>query len=304
MKTVEAGKRITLTNVLFATDFSPNSDLALPYAAAISRHYGAKLYGAHVVRSEDYFFTTPDLWPAHLEQEQQLQSEVVQRMERNFGDVPHTPLFGVGDIWSVISRFIGEYSIDLLVVGTHGRTGVRKVLAGSVAETIFRQSPCPVLSVGPNVSRKEEGQVHFRRILFATNFSQESLAALPYALSFAEEEQSELVLLHVVEQPAAGVANAGAVKAALVEKLEALVPTDAEPWCGVACAVEFGHEFARPAERIVDVARQREADLMVLGAHATDSAISSVTHLFHSTVQHVLAHASCPVLTVRSSLSV
>ncbi len=301
MNTVEAGKRITPSNVLFATDFSPNSDLALPYAAAIASHYAAKLYGAHVVSSEDYSFTAPDLWPAYVEQEQQLQREVVQRMDRHFGGTPHTALFGIGDIWNVIARFIREYSIDLLVVGTHGRTGTRKLLAGSIAERILRQAACPVFSVGPNVCPKSESQVQFHRILFATNFGHESLAALPYALSFAEEDQSELVLLHVVGQPAAGIANAGQVKSALAERLEALVPPEAEPWCHVTCGIEFGHEFARPAERIVDVARQREADLIVLGAHAADSAISTVTHLSHSTVQHILAHASCPVLTVRSS---
>jgi nucleotide-binding universal stress UspA family protein len=301
MNTVEAGKRIILSNVLFATDFSPTSDLALPYAAAISRHYAAKLYGAHVVRSEDYSFTAPDLWPAHLEQEQQLRREVVQRMDRNFGGIAHTALFGIGDICNVVARFVSEYSIDLLVVGTHGRTGARKVLAGSIAERMLRQAACPVLSVGPNVPHKPETQVQFRRILFATNFGHVSLTGLPYALSFAEEDQSELVLLHVVEQPAAGIANPGEVKAVLAQRLEALVPIEAEAWCHVTCAIEFGHEFARPAERIVDAARQREADLIVLGAHAADSAISTVTHLSHSTVQHVLAHASCPVLTVHGS---
>jgi nucleotide-binding universal stress UspA family protein len=299
MKSVEAGRRIALSNVLFATDFSPHSDLALPYAAAIARHYGAKLYGAHVVSSEDYLFTAPDLWPAHMEQEQRLHSEVVLRIDQNLGAIPHESLFGVGEITTVISRFIEERSIDLLVVGTHGRTGARKVLVGSIAEKLFRQSLCPVLGVGPNVSGKSESEIQFRRILFATNFGRESLAALPYALSFAEEDQSELVLLHVVGQPSAGITNAEEVKASLTTQLEALVPPEAHAWCRPVCAVEFGHQFARPAERIVDVARERVADLIVLGVRASRSAISTVTHLTHTTAQHILAHASCPVLTVR-----
>ena len=298
MKTVEAGRRIALNNLLFATDFSSYSDLALPYASAIARHYGAKLYGAHVVKSEDYLFTAPDMWPAHMEQEKQLQDEVVQRIDQSLGSVPHEALFGVGDISTVILRLIEERSIDLVVVGTHGRTGARKLLVGSVAEKIFRQASCPVLSVGPNVSSKSESRIEFRRILFATNFGKESLAALPYALSFAEEDQSELLLLHVVEQPSAGIANVEEVKASLRTRLEELVPPDAEPWCRPICAVEFGHQFARPAERIVDVARERGADLIVLGVQPTYS-ISTVTHLTHTTAQHVLARAPCPVLTVR-----
>ncbi|MGB8114826.1 MAG: universal stress protein [Candidatus Sulfotelmatobacter sp.] len=299
MKTVEAGERIALKSVLFATDFSSHSDLAMPYAAAIARHYGAKLYGAHVVSSEDYLFTAPDLWPAHMEQEKQLQNEVVQRIDQSLGTIPHEALFGVGDVWSVISRFLEEHSIDLLVVGTHGRTGTRKLLVGSIAEKLFRQAPCPVLSVGPNVASKSERQIEFRRILFATNFGQQSLAALPYALSFAEEDQSELVLLHVVTQPPAGISNVEEVKASLKQRLEALVPPEAESWCRPISAVEFGHQFARPAERIVDVARERAVDLIVLGVRPTSSAISTVTHLTHTTAQHVLAHAPCPVLTVR-----
>jgi nucleotide-binding universal stress UspA family protein len=299
MKTVDAGERIALKNVLFATDFSAHSDLALPYAAAITRHYGAKLYGAHVVSSEDYLFTAPDLWPARMQQEEQLQNEVVRRIDQTLGSIPHEALFGVGDVCSVVSRLIEEHSIDLLVVGTHGRTGTRKLLVGSIAEKLFRQSPCPVLSVGPTVPVKSENQIKFRRILFATNFGPQSLAALPYALSFAEEDQSELVLLHVVAQPIADISNVEEVRASLTQQLDALVPPEADSWCRPISAVEFGHQFARPAERIVEAAREREVDLIVLGVRPTRSSISTVTHLTHTTAQHVLAHASCPVLTIR-----
>jgi nucleotide-binding universal stress UspA family protein len=299
MKTLEAGQRIALHNILFATDFSDNSEIALPYAAAVARHYGAKLYGAHVVSSEDYLFTAPDLWPAQMQQEHQLQQEVTKRIDGQFGEIPHKPLFGVGEVWTVLSRLVGENNIDLLVVGTHGRTGTRKLLVGSVAEKIFRQALCPVLSVGPNVPTKQDNQIKFRRILFATNFGKESLSALPYALSLAEEEQAELALLHVVEQPAAGVPDVDEVKSSISLRLQQLIPREAESWCSPVCIVEFGHQFARAAERIVDVARDRVADLIVLGVRPTHSAMSTVTHLTHTTAQHVVSQATCPVLTVR-----
>ena len=299
MKTVEAGKRIALSNILFATDFSPHSDVALPYALALARQYGAKLYGTHVVTSEDYLFTVPDLWPAPLQKEDQLKEEVVGRLDEQLRGVPHEALFGVGDVWNVLSRLIVDRDIDLLVVGTHGRTGTRKLLMGSIAEKIFRRAVCPVLSVGPNVPSKPDGEIKFQRILFATDFGEESLAALPYALSLAEEDQAELALLHVVEQPAAGVLDVDKVKASLMQRLEQLVPPEASSWCNVQCLVEFGHQFGRPAERIVDVARNRAADLVVLGVRPTHGALSTVTHLTHTTAQHVVAHATCPVLTVR-----
>ncbi len=273
------------------------SNAALPYALVIARQYGAKLFGAHVVASEDYLFTAPESWSAHIQQEEQLQQEVAARLEKQLQGVPHEVLFGVGDVWKVLSRLVGEHDVDLIVVGTHGRTAARKLLMGSVAEKIFRQATCPVLIVGPNVPDMKNSQKQFQRVLFATDFSKESLAALPYAVSLAEEDQSELALLHVVEQPSAGILDLEGVTASLVQRLKELAPTEAESWCHVECVVGFSHQFAPPAERILEIARERAADLIVLGVRPTHGVV--VTHLAHTTAQHIVAHAACPVLTIR-----
>jgi len=299
MTTLEVGKRIALTNIMFATDFSNNFDVALPYALAITRQYGAKLYGAHVVSSEDYLFTAPDLWPAQVKQEEKLQQEVAGRLDKQLSGIEHETLFGVGDVWKVLSRFVVEHAIDLLIVGTHGRTGASKLLMGSVAEKIFRQAACPVLSVGPNVVHKTDGEIQFKRIVFATNFGEESLAALPYALSLAEEHQAELIALHVVEQPAAAIPNLEEVKSSIKDRLQKLAPPEVESSCRVKRLIEFSHQGGRPAERIVEVARDRAADLVVLGVRPTHASMGAVTHLANTTAQHVIAHALCPVLTVR-----
>jgi nucleotide-binding universal stress UspA family protein len=299
MKTLEAGKRIALGNILFATDFSPQSDVALQYALAIARQYGAKIFGAHVVPSEDYLFSAPDLWPAHVREEDRLREEVTERLEKQLGKVKHEVLFGVGEASSVLSHLIGEHDIDLLVVGTHGRTGARKLLMGSIAEKLFRQAPCPVLTIGPNVSRKLAQEIRFHNILFATDFSKHSLAALPYAVSLAEEDQAQLSFLHVVDQSAAAIADLQAVKSSLMRRLEELAPPESESWCNLQCLVEFSQPFALPAEKIVEIASDCPADLIVLGLRPTHRALSTVTHLSHSIAQHVVAHAACPVLTVR-----
>jgi nucleotide-binding universal stress UspA family protein len=301
MKTLEAGKRIELKNILFATDFSDYSNAALPYALAIARQYGAKLFGAHVVASEDYLFTAPDLWPAHIQEEKQLQQEVTARLDEQLRGTPHETLFGTGDVWNVLSRMLGQHDIDLLVVGTHGRTAARKLLMGSVAEKIFRQATCPVLIVGPNVSGMKNGERQFQRILFATDFSKESLAALPYAFSLAEEDQSQLALLHVVAQPSESILDREEVTASLVRRLKDLVPPEAQSWCHMEFLVEFGHlrQFVPPAERILEIASERAADLIVLGVRPTHGAVSTVTHLAHTKAQDIVAHAACPVLTIR-----
>lgn len=299
MKALEAGKRITLNNILFATDFSPHSNAALPYAMAIAGQYGAEIFGAHVAASEDYLFTAPDLWPAQVQQEKQLEQEVIGRLDKQLRGVQHKALFGVGDVWETLSRFIDEHDIDLLVVGTHGRTGARKLLMGSIAEKIFRQAPCPVLSIGPNVPCQPAGEIRFRSILLSTDFGKESLASLRYAFSLAEETQAKLTLLHVVEHPAKGIIDREAVTASVMRRLKELVPPEAEAWCHLDCLVEFGKQLALPAQGILEIAKDKAADLIILGVRPTHRAVSTVTHLAHTTAQHIVAHAACPVLTVR-----
>ena|SRR6202035_5226236 len=144
--------------------------------------------------------------------------------------VKHEALFGVGDVWNTLSRLIGENDIDLLVVGTHGRTGARKLLMGSIAEKIFRQATCPVLSIGPNVSCKPVDEIQFHNILVATDFDEASLASLPCAFSLAEEAQAKLTLLHVIEQPAASIIGLEAVTSSVVRRLKELIPPEAQAW--------------------------------------------------------------------------
>jgi len=299
MKTVEASRRIAVKNVLFATDFSPCSTAALPYAVSVARRYGATLHAAHVMPTEaDLLLMSPESWPSVAEAENNSIQGYVEQLENQLRGLPHDVLTPRGKVSDALAETIEEYEIDLLVLGTHGRTGVRKLIMGSVAEEIFRRAACPVLSVGPNVSCKPHGEVLFHHILFATDFSEESLAALPYAISLAEEDQADLALLHVIEQPAAGILDLKAVTASLTRRLKELIPSGAEPWCDAECLVEFGELFARPAERILEIAGDRAADLIVLGVRPVHGKSGLVTHLASTTAQ-ILTQAACPVLTVR-----
>jgi len=225
VKTLEVGKRIALNNILFATDFSPHSNAALPYALAIARQYAAKLFGAHVVPSEDYLFTAPGSWPAHIQQAEQLRLEAAARLGAQLQGVPHEALIGVGAVWNVLSQLIGKHDIDLLVVGTHGRAGARKLFMGSIAEKIFRQSACPVLTVGPNVAHQQKSVAEFNEILLATDFGEESVAAAPYAISLAQQHQAQLSLLHVLERPQVGTVDLESNSDFLVRRLQELMPS-------------------------------------------------------------------------------
>ncbi len=216
--------------------------------------------------------------------------------------IPHSVLTPRGSVAKAIAQIIEQREIDLLVLGTHGRAGVGKLFIGSVAEEVFRRAACPVLSIGPHVSRKPNGEIEFHRIIFATDFSEDSLAALPYAISLAEEDQAQLALLHVVEQPAAGIADLDEVKASLLRRLKELVPAEAEPWCHAECLLEFGQQFAPPAIRILEIAGDQRADLIVLGVRSVHGQLGLAAHLA-STTAHILTRASCPVLTVRRGLA-
>lgn len=299
MHTVEAGKRIALKNILFATDFSPCSNAALPYALSVARRYGATLHAAHVMPTKaELVLMSPESWPTVAEEEDKRIQPYIDRLEKQLQAIPHNVLTPRGSVANAIAQIIEEREIDLLVLGTHGRAGVGKLLMGSVAEEVFRRAPCPVLTIGPNVSCKPNGGIQFQRIVFATDFSEDSLAALPYAVSLAEEDQAQLALLHVVEQPAAGIADLKEVKASLMRRLRELVPAEAEPWCHAECVLEFGQQFAPPADRILEIAGNQAADLIVLGVRPVRGKLGMATHLA-STTAHILTKASCPVLTVR-----
>ncbi len=299
MHTVEAGRRIALKNILFATDFSPCSNAALPYALSVARRYGATLHAAHVMPTKaEMVLMSPESWPTVAEEEDKRIQAYIDQLETQFQGLPHHVLTPRGKVADALAQIVEEREIDLLVLGTHGRSGVGKLFLGSVAEEVFRRTACPVLSVGPNVSSKPDGEIQFQHIVFATDFSEDSLAALPYAVSLAEEDQAQLALLHVVEQPAAGIADLEKVKASLMRRLKGLVPPEAEPWCHAQCLLEFGRQFAPPAERILEIAGDQAADLIVLGVRPVHSKLGLVTHLA-STTAHILTRAACPVLTVR-----
>jgi nucleotide-binding universal stress UspA family protein len=296
--TVEAGRRIALKNVLFATDFSPCSKAAMPYALSVARRYGATLHAAHVMPTRaEMLLMSPEDWPAGPEEEGKWVQARVEQLEKQVHGVPHEVLTPRGNVVETLAHIVEEREIDLLVLGTHGRSGFSKLILGSVAEEIFRRATCPVLSIGPNVSCKLDCEIQFQHILFATDFSENSLAALPYAVSLAEEDQAQLTLLHVVEQPAAGIADFEVVKAALMHRLRELIPPSAEPWCHAECLLEFGRQFTPPAERILEIARDRAADLIVLGARSVRGKMGLGTHLASTTAQ-ILTQAVCPVLSV------
>jgi len=287
MKAVQARSRIALKNILFATDFSPSANAAAPFAMQIAKNYGAKVYGLHVSLFDDYTSAAPEAWAMMAESREKQARENARQLNEQLAGIEHEVLISEGNVWEVVSRAIEQKQIDLIVLGTRGRTGLGKALLGSVAEQILRQAPCPVLTVGPHVTLQPEKAAKMREILYATDLAADFPAAAPYAISLAQENQAQLALLYVseeFEQPVRFAEEIG-------RKLRKLVPEEANLWCQPHFFVEQGI----PAEKILETAAERNADLIVLGAQPARWLAS---HVNAGTVHKVISEAKCPVLTV------
>src|SRR5579862_166814 len=206
MPTIESGAPAKVKNILYLTDFSKPSEAALQYAITCGRGFGAKVHALHILVPEPLIYTTPGLTALAIQAEDEKAHAEMQRIDSELSGLQHVTSVQRGiEVWPAVQEAIQEEDIDLIILGTHGRTGAEKLLLGSVAEEIFRRSPVPVLTIGPGVAARVHNGARFHRVLFATDFSPESLAAASHAVSLAQQNQSHLVLITVMHKP--GVLN-------------------------------------------------------------------------------------------------
>jgi nucleotide-binding universal stress UspA family protein len=285
--------RLVLDNILFVTDFSPASEVGSRYALALARHYHGKIY---VVPAAAMDFVEAIADGARQKAIEQAESSAIRwvtemRLSGQMDGVRHELSAGE-DAMKVLPRLLQEQSFDLVINGAGCREGQTLLLEPTVAETI-QGSQCPLLTIGSQFYHSGHGEL--KTIIYATDFSPESLEASRYAVSLAQEFQARLVLLHVVE----GLEPTLLDERAQIAKpyklwLGKLVPDELRLWCEVEFAVEFG----RPAERILQAAWENHADLVVVGARGLDQLTSPGLN-----VRKVMCNAACPVLTVSGTLS-
>jgi nucleotide-binding universal stress UspA family protein len=284
---------IALRNILFATDFSSASEHALPFALEFANRYNSTLFVVHAVPPMSVVVPVEPV-PDQLE----LMREAAERDMEKFleyapvKEVAHEAMVMDGEVWDVVRQIVADKRIDMVVLGTRGRGVLHKVLVGSVAEEIYRTVRCPALTIGPEVIAPTMPRQKMWRIVFATDFSEGSVHALPYALMFAQEHQSKLTLLHVIPHVGKTPDSERQIEESIA-RMKELVPE-----AMASTAPELVSVFGSPGPDIVRLATELEADLLVMGVHPGHHATS---HIPWTVASHVLAHARCPVLTVRGN---
>jgi nucleotide-binding universal stress UspA family protein len=291
--------QVLFRHILFATDFSPSSTTALPYAVAIARHFGAKLYLAYVIPTDAFDLIPVGERDAALENmrgrvEEQMAALRASSLLRG---LRHEALVDHGNVWPMISVMVEKQEIDLIVIGTHGRRGVEKLLLGSTAEEILRCARTPLLMVGPENSVPPETEAKPLRILYATDFSPESEPAMRFACSLSREYSAALFFLHVTQD---------AYKEPLSTRMQAAdffrLRFMEKHWALEAgITPEYHVEFGVPAEFILETAGKLQIELIVLGVRGTRFP-RLAAHLPGPTAYDVVSHAGCPVLVVRGIL--
>ena len=297
-----------LKNILFATDLAEDSQAAIPYIRAIAGEFGSTIHVLHVLSPEPMLEIPLDI-PPELDADRRIALSKLKKLivTKPFGDAKSTITVERGRMSDVLTRVVEGQAIDLIVVGTHGRRGLSKVLMGSVAEQIVRASPCPVLTVGPHCLEAQAYAVKLETIVFATDFSASAHHAVEYALSFAKAKHARLIFVHAVPRTVQVIPSGDELAGEsmrIYDEIEAgelvrsrdemarLIRSETMRGWQAEAIIESG----TPAEVILAAALKKRADLIVMGAHHSATA----SHIPWATASTVACSAPCPVLTVRS----
>jgi nucleotide-binding universal stress UspA family protein len=302
--------RVLLKRILCATDFSDFSNHAIPYGIALAREFKAKLYVSHVIDLSSAAIYGEAVF-ALEEQQSRMTSYAQKEMTQLMGQetLDWEPLITVGNPANEIARLAADKQVDIAIAASHGRSGLKRLILGSVTERLMRTLPCPlwvVRSPEPGFVTDASQAIQIKKILVGCDFSPDSSLAFEYGLSLAQEFQAELHLAHVVEPPLyedlikpseSGETFGRQLRKTMQEKLGAMVPEEAQTWCNPVTALLAG----QPHEELAKYAVVNGMDLIVLGVRGH----SLVETLFvGSTTDRVLRNSPCPVLSVQQKAHV
>jgi nucleotide-binding universal stress UspA family protein len=288
----EKNSAIKFKNVLFTTDFSEASTNALPYAAALAREFGGRVFVCYIVTPAALAIGAPEAAPYLYQAEMETAKKELAELVRSpwLDSVDPKPVMLSGIFGDELKNAIKANDVDLVVAGTHGRTGFRRLVLGSGAEEICRVSSRPVLTIGPDTPGCSN--IDFKTILYPTDLSDESLQALPYATAIAQKYGSRLLFLHVLPRELGQNPDSPQLEEPLRRRMKQLVENSLG-----TIKTEFLIETGETVEMILTVAREQSADLIAMGIR---NAFAPGVQLRSSISYQLLSAAHCPVLTYRS----
>ena len=297
--------RVQFNHILCATDFSDFSNHTISYGVALAKEFEAKLFVSHVIDlSSVAIYGEFQLDP--VGQQDRIMEDADTQLKELTGDqpIPWEPLISVGKPADEISRAVEEKDIDLVITATRGRSGLKRIILGSVTERLMRTLGCPLLVVNSPehkfVSTADQ-VVKIEKILVGCDFSPDSDQAFNYALSLAQEFEAELHLTHVIEPPRQSEVHREDTPISeempqnyrdlINRKLKEMVPVEARYWCTPQTGLLEGQAY----EEIVRYAELTDIDMIVLGVRGHGLV---KTLLLGSTTDRVVRRSPCPVLSV------
>lgn len=280
----------TLKNILFATDFSEASMKAFPYAASLARKFGASVFACHIITPTSLATAAPQSAPYFYEAE-------YEAATKELDNIAHSPelegiktkaLLSSGILGDALQEEIKQNHIDLIVAGTHGRTGLRRFLLGSAVEGICRVATCPVLTVGPD---RPNSRIKLDNILVPTDLSEESMRALPFVVRIAGAYGAKVTVLHVLPEETASNPDTQKLSEPVCKNMVHLFEPQLAP-----LNAEYVIESGETVETILKVAHEKSADMIVLGVR--DAFLPGI-HVRTSVAYQIMAAAHCPVVSCR-----
>lgn len=286
--------------ILCPIDFSEFSVRAYRYALSLAQHYRAQVVAQHIVEIWRYpsvgFVAYAHLYDEFCQAVRQSGTEQLQQFVKNHThDQIHPELVvQLGVAPDSILSFAQARKTDVIVMGTHGRRGYDHLMLGSVTDRVMRSAPCPVLAVSQpphdSMATGEQRSHRLNRILYCTDFSENSERALNYAISATEEYDAELTLLHVLEEVQSPAKSEHAIAAA-TEQLDKLIPPEKRKTLKIKMAVRIG----KPYRQVIQLALEAQIDMVTMGVRGRGALNLAV---FGSTTYRVMQLGPCPVLAV------
>lgn len=295
---------LQLDKILVAIDFSLCSDHALHYAFGLAQSTGAELHVFHVELIHDE--TEPTSGASDPHPDGAMQQSPAKGSE---GLRVHYAFRHDREVAPAILGYADEHGIDVIVLGTHGLRGFRRLLLGSVANEVIRTASCPVFAVheGEPTVQVTGAIAH---LLVPVDFSDASFEALCHAVELAARYGARLDVLHVIEKgtelPSFYDANASAggipdaeMEAVARQRLDALYAKAAHAH-STACAavpdVRLEIRFGYAACEITDYAKEHDCGLIVIASHG----LTGLTRFFVGSVtDKVVRSALCPTFVTK-----